>query len=278
MNLSLTTDYIDSFGDPKPRLAEIAKAGFSHVHWCHEWNTDKLYSPEEIRDIGSWLKEFGLSLLDLHASEGREVSWGSVDESKRRAGAALLANRIEMTSGLGSDVIVIHIPFFEGLGPGEWFAPIRRSLDDLEPLHRRCGVRIAIENTGSDDNWSKLKVVFAEYPPEYVGLCYDSGHGNFNAPSIGNLRLFKDRLIAIHIHDNDGSGDQHLLPFRGTVDWNLLTGIIAQSSYRKCVSLETGMKNFKEGDEQAFLREAFKAGKKLSGMIEKAARKARIES
>jgi sugar phosphate isomerase/epimerase len=272
MDLSLTTDYIDSSGDPEPRLAAIADAGFSHVHWCHEWNTDKLYSPGEIADVGSWLKEFGLCLLDLHASEGREVSWGAIDEGKRRAGAALVANRMEMTAALGGDVIVLHIPFFENLKHGGWLDPIRRSLDELEPLHRKLGVRIALENTGSDDNWSKLNAVFSGYPAEFVGLCYDSGHGNFNAPSVDNLRSLTGRLVAIHLHDNDGSGDQHLLPFRGTVDWPLIMGIIAQSSYRKCVSLEVGMKNFKEVDEKAFLSEAFAAGKKLTGMIAEAKR------
>ena len=92
--------------------------------------------------------------------------------------------------------------------------------------------------------------------------CYDADNA-----SIGNLRARKDRLIAIHMHDNDGSGDQHLLPFRGTVDWNLLTGIIAQSSYKKCVSLETGMKNYKETAEKRFLSDAFEAGTRLSEMI-----------
>ena len=28
-----------------------------------------------------------------------------------------------------------------------------------------------------------------------------------------------DKLIALHLHDNDGISDQHLLPFDGTVNW-----------------------------------------------------------
>ena len=31
---------------------------------------------------------------------------------------------------------------------------------------------------------------------------------------------FKNRIFAVHLHDNDQSDDQHLLPFDGTIDWN----------------------------------------------------------
>ncbi len=31
--------------------------------------------------------------------------------------------------------------------------------------------------------------------------------------------LFKDKIFALHLHDNDQTHDQHLLPFDGTMDW-----------------------------------------------------------
>ena len=42
--LSITTDYAKDVGDPSPYLRSIAEAGFSHLHWCHQWNTDFLYA------------------------------------------------------------------------------------------------------------------------------------------------------------------------------------------------------------------------------------------
>ena len=38
--LSITSDYFQSAGDALPYLQRIAEAGFTHVHWCHEWATD----------------------------------------------------------------------------------------------------------------------------------------------------------------------------------------------------------------------------------------------
>ncbi len=71
---SITTDYVKSTGSPAPYLRRIAKAGFSYVHWRHQWNTDFLYANSEIDQIGKWFKEYGLQLNDLHASEGKEKS------------------------------------------------------------------------------------------------------------------------------------------------------------------------------------------------------------
>ena len=63
--LSCTTDYFRKTECPEPYLRRIAEAGFSHVHWCHQWNTDFVYAEPEIARIESWLDELGLKLLDL---------------------------------------------------------------------------------------------------------------------------------------------------------------------------------------------------------------------
>ena len=42
--LSMTSDYVTETGCPEPYLRRIAEAGFSRVHWCHQWNTDFLYA------------------------------------------------------------------------------------------------------------------------------------------------------------------------------------------------------------------------------------------
>ncbi|MBN1257903.1 MAG: sugar phosphate isomerase/epimerase, partial [Planctomycetes bacterium] len=75
MTLSMTTDFTADHGCPESDLKLIAEAGFSHVHWCHHWDTDFLYADSEIAQIKEWLDEFGLQVLDIHASAGREKSW-----------------------------------------------------------------------------------------------------------------------------------------------------------------------------------------------------------
>ena len=81
--LSIATDYKESTGDPSPYLKQIAEAGFSHIHWCHQWNTDFLYSASEINAIAQDLSDFGLILIDHHGSAGSEKQLVSTVENKR---------------------------------------------------------------------------------------------------------------------------------------------------------------------------------------------------
>ena len=263
--LSMTTDYAKGTGDPSPALRRIAEAGFTHVHWCHQWNTDFLYSRWEVEAIDKWLREFGLDLLDLHGSHGVEKQWASPEEYRRLSGVELVQNRIDMTSRLGGEVVIMHFP-----GEGTYDA-LRRSLDALEGYAGERGVRLAIENGAFD----AIGRILADYPPEYVGLCYDSGHGNMEAGGMDHLDRLKDRLISIHLHDNDGSGDQHNLVFSGTVDWARLAGILARSSYAKCVSMETTIHKTGIADETAFLATAFAAGTRFAEMVAAARRERR---
>jgi len=269
--LSLTSDYRTGAGNPEPYLRDIAGAGFTHVHWCHQWNTDFLYTPSEIRQIGRWLKNYGLALLDLHGSVGPEKCWFSPLEHECRAGVELVRNRIAMAARLGSDVIIMHAlrwqPETEG-NPERW-PQLLRSLAALEPFARRHGVRLAIENMPGDD-FAGIYRLFGYYGPDYLGLCYDSGHGNIGGDGLSYLETVKDRLLSIHLHDNDGSGDQHLMPLDGVVDWPRLAGILAASSYRKCISMESTMASYGEMEEAVFLRKAFERGSAVAEMAAKA--------
>lgn len=264
----MTSDYVTSTGCPEPCLEGIAQAGFSHVHWCHQWCTDFLYSDSEIQQIAEWLERFGLKLLDLHASAGQEKNWASPREYERLAGVELVANRIEMASRLSSDVIIMHIPTKESIDSEDDMihAQLRKSLDVLQLFATERNIRIAIENDPSD-NFQEIRKLFSEYAPEYLGLCYDSGHGNIGGKGLEYLDSLKDRLISVHLHDNNGCQDQHNLLFTGTVNWPELAGIMAESAYTKCVSMESNLRGL-EMKEESFLEKAFETGMALSKMIE----------
>jgi sugar phosphate isomerase/epimerase len=269
--LSMTTDYLQSTDSPEPFLRRLADAGFSHLHWCHHWNDDFVYAGAEIEQIGRWLDQFGLKLNNLHASEGVEKRWISTVEYERLAGVELVKNRIEMTRRLGGDVIILHMPVAPADDPDRqafWNA-LHHSLDALRPFARERDIRIALENL-TDGNFATVRQVLGQYPVDFVGLCYDSGHGNVTGDGLEQLELVKDRLIALHLHDNDGKGDDHQPLFTGTVDWRRLAGIIARSSYDKMVSLEVSMRKVGTDDEMEFLRTTFDGGTRFAQMIDEA--------
>ncbi len=266
---SITSDFSTDDGSPEPQLRAIAAAGFSHVHWCHEWCTDREYTPDDIAQIKRWMDELHLQTLNLHGSDGKTRYWASTDEAVRLAGQALVQNRMEMVARLGGDVVIMHPP--NGKGPANstpaHVAQLKKSLDALQPLARTLGVRIAIENM-IDENFGIIRDLLATFPPDYLGLCYDSGHGHISKNGLDNLETLRDRLIALHLHDNDGKNDQHKLILTDSVDWPRLARLIATSAYTNMVNAEVIILHTGIKDHAEFLGKAMETGQTFARMID----------
>lgn len=266
--LSITSDYFQSVGDPEPYLRRIAEAGFTHIHWCHQWNTDFLYSKYEVEAINRWMKEYGLAVLNIHASRGQEKDWGSPREYARLSGVELVQNRIQMAADLHSDVVILHIPpppEGDGSPDGKFASQLFRSMDVLTEFGHARGVRIALENM-ADDGYVLIDALLSRYGADVLGFCYDSGHANMGPDGLGELERHKERLIAVHLHDNDGKNDQHKIPFTGTIDWMRLMQIISASPYDAGINLEVVIKESGFGDEMEFLKQTLEAGRVLAAM------------
>jgi sugar phosphate isomerase/epimerase len=262
----MTTNYLAETDQPQERLRSLARAGFTHVFWCQEWCTSHVYSPDEITAIGMLMDELGIRLLDLHAPHGEGMGWGSFEEAERRTALALIRNRIGMAGVLGGEAVILHMPP-RPEDPSDlaaWRDNLRRSLDELTFLCGELSVRIAIENA-VDDDFDDISELVTRFCHGFLGICYDAGHGNIGQDGLAHLENLKDRLVAVHLHDNHGSTDEHLIPFEGTVDWKRLTRIIAESPYPGCVNLEC--KLGESEDAGTFLRKACESAVKLAGMI-----------
>ena len=63
MELGINTDFANEpweLEEIKNKLREIAEAGFTHIHWCFDWDGDYLYARSEMEQIRSWMDELGL--------------------------------------------------------------------------------------------------------------------------------------------------------------------------------------------------------------------------
>lgn len=80
----------------------------------------------------------------------------------------------------------------------------------------KYNVNLAFENLATLEH---LTAVFEQFSTPKIGFCYDSGHENYYHPNQDCLELYGDKLIALHINDNFGDGDTHVLPFDGTIKW-----------------------------------------------------------
>lgn len=230
------TDYAGestSVGALRDTLRRIAEAGFSHIHWCHEWDGDYTYSQYEMLQIRQWMDEFGLRSKGFHATEGsrrRNVEgkykyrweeqnrrdYTSENELNRLAGVELIRNRVEMARVLGAGEIVLHmqLPYasFEA-DPSfrdRYYAQVCKSFDELREECKAKGVRICVENllgTPLTHQHYQFDLLFGRYEPEFLGFCFDTGHAFIVAEGGDMLdlaRRYQDRMFAIHMSDNLG--------------------------------------------------------------------------
>jgi sugar phosphate isomerase/epimerase len=127
----------------------------------------------------------------------------------------------------------------------------------LIPTLKEYGVFCAIENLfGADKNWNLLPSVCstAEELAEYIDICddrfvccLDIGHVNVVAQHKGfeqvnykhMCEVLGDKIQVLHVHDNNGIKDQHLIPFAGNVDWNEVVKGLKSIGYSGNLSLET---------------------------------------
>lgn len=284
--LSLTSDYVTDHGNPEPYLSMMAEAGFTHVHWCHHWRSDFLYADSEIEQIGRWLDAYNLRLTDVHGSEGVEKFWYAPQEYARLAGVELVKNRIDLAARLGGDAVVMHVypptlhPDFAAFND-LLFDQIRRSLDEIEAYARARTVRIALENlidfpaveaavvdtTHAADNADLIGRLLSAYDSTFLGFCFDSGHAMLGQDRVERFAPFFRRLVALHLHDNDGIQDQHLPLYTGVVDWEQVARLIAASPYTKPITFELSIRHTTFQEPEPFLRHSIEGCRRFAERV-----------
>jgi len=84
----------------------------------------------------------------------------------------------------------------------------------------------------------------AEVGKEIFGYCLDIGHANLVGRNIGEfIKYLGKRLVSLHIHDNMGDKDSHLIPYTqdnpGGVDWDGVIDGLQSVGYTGVLSFET---------------------------------------
>ena len=112
--------------------------------------------------------------------------------------------------------------------------------DKYLELASSLGVGLAFENMADVDNKrrfaataSDLCAIVDSFNSEYVGACWDFGHGNrVFADQRSQLLTLGHRLKATHVDDNVGKDDLHLIPFLGNVKWPEIMQALREIDYK----------------------------------------------
>ncbi len=238
---------------PEAMVDEFVKAGYSCTEFSDEHGAVLLERaagiPNGAEKIGTEMKKYaderGFSFpqghlylkVDLCADDAVEIMLPWLD----------LFVAMDIRAG------VLHTSCKrDDFSPEQRFERWVQVLTKLSDHLRGTEMSIALENAGGY-NYSaeSLLALIDAVGSDHLGICLDTGHLNLSrsgkAPHYGKveytqsefIRRAGERLIALHIADNDGTYDQHMMPFgRGNVNFTDVMRGLREVNYSHLFNLE----------------------------------------
>jgi len=128
---------------------------------------------------------------------------------------------------VGCPAIVVH-PVSGPTREAEWNANLMLYRSLIPIIQKYKGVKICLENifgrhanrliegrfSNASDACRMIDLLNGEAGGDYFGFCLDVGHANLTRRNVKEyIRALGPRLTILHIHDNTGAEDLHLIPY-----------------------------------------------------------------
>ncbi len=243
----------------KDTIDIIKKSGFKNV-FVQWYNKDWNPSQEEQLD---YIKSQNLNVIFAHLGyQNINDIWLENEEGDKLV--ERYKNDIKICKENNIPLVVMHLSSKnEALVNTE--IGIKR-IQEIADYAESIDMKIAFENTKIKGN---LEFVLDRIKNKNVGVCFDSGHCHAHFNDDFDFAKFKDRIFAVHLHDNDTSRDQHKIPFDGTIDWKNIVKNLKENNYAGPVTMELVYAEFyADITADEFYKKGFEAGEKLANMFE----------
>ena len=202
---------------------------------------EERFMEEVIRPIRDAGEKYGVGFGQAHAPF---PSWVPLNEEMNVFLMRAVKMCLEACRYLDCPYLVVHPAFADYVnrldGEAEHELNIRL-YSALIPEAKRTGVRILLENMFTSWRGKRMEAELnAIAGEELFGFCYDCGHaallGKDQEKAILTLGR---RLLALHLHDNDGVSDSHRFPYFGIVDWEAVLRALHEIGYGGTLNFET---------------------------------------
>ncbi len=239
---------------PEETINAIKTVGFdgAFIQWYNkDWEFSQQQQLNLCRELGLKINFVHLDYLEINHiwEEGEKGDEVVADYLKDLD--ACHKNKIKL--------VVMHLTY-KSIVPAPNEIGIKR-LQKLADYAKKLKIKIAFENTKLS---GYLEYVFEHIKNNNIGVCFDSGHYHAFYKDSFNWKAFKKKIFAVHLHDNFGIDDQHLLPFDGTTDWNDLILNLKQAKYKGPITLESCyVKDYTKMSVEEFYQLSLDRAKKL---------------
>jgi len=210
------------------QLMPLREAGLKNLELTWAAGIDLNDRKDFLKAAGE-IKKAGINIASahapLHASSGRDVDISSLDNWERKFAVREIEKSIKafsLMAGRGG-VTVVHIG--RAVGNDARKERIKKaavSLKEICEFAAEFAAELCLENTLPGHLGCFLdELLEVREKSGFPGLkfCLDTGHYNLAGNQSGLLSEIAPDIRELHIHDNDGDKDSHLVPGRGSIDW-----------------------------------------------------------
>ncbi len=251
MKIVTTTSVFPIGSDQLHVLDRLARLGYATLDMAFDY-CDTPGSPFLTNDYEDWAKRIKerADLLGVQYSH----SHASFDACDR---GDIIHRNFRCAQLLGIRYMVIH-PVFKA-PDGRIYENADEFLDinqtAFEPLVAKAAeydLTLLSENLlwGASIQPALQSELVSRIGSAHFGWCFDTGHAHYSSLPQTSLLALKHPPLSLHVQDNHGEHDEHLLPGDGTIDWKAFLHTLRRIGYCGDLVLEAHHQSIDAPDEK----------------------------
>ena len=244
-----TSDFSLYTSDALTASKYIKKAGFKYIDYGFGADFGQkigFFSNDYdgwLKKIRKYMEKSSVKYVQAHSPMGRPI----VQDDEQSAFIEGTKLCIKACADLGIENLVVHSGYKEGNTKAETYEQNRDFYLDLLKYAENFGVNILTENFNKmfdpnifwiDNATDLLELInYVDHPLFHA--CYDIGHANLqDMPQHEELAILGDHVMALHVQDNKGDKDTHLMPFFGSLNMDSLMQGLKDINYKGAFTFE----------------------------------------
>lgn len=258
-NLVIVVSNANKNVTPFETIDTIEKVGFKNVfiQWYNRnWN------PTQEKQL-DYIKSKGLNITFAHLGYDHLNDPWLANDYYRKLLVESYKHDLDCCAKNGINLVIMHA--HGKMSDANFNQNGINCFQEIADYANKLNIKVAIENTRLN---GYLEYLLDNIKNDNLGICFDAGHFHVHFKDEFNFDKFKNKIFAIHLHDNDMSADQHLLPFDGTLNWEMVLKNLKKCNYDGPITIESVYKtNYANKISlEEFYKEAFNRGKKILEM------------
>ena len=241
MKLAIWSNYYYELS-PEDAVREFVKNGIFASELSDEHGAMLLERGENVVATGRAFKEF-LSENDFDMSQGH--LWLYARICTDQGAIEKLCQWIDLYEAVGVKNMVLHCDVL-GFDESRYEKCAAENIEKLKIVAEYIkdkDITICIENLGPQyviTSIDRISYILDGVGSDKLGICLDTGHLHLNGKSQREYILKAGkRLRAVHIADNEGQWDQHLMPYTsGKIDFTEVVSALREIGYDGIFNLE----------------------------------------